>query len=85
MPFMILTALGQSGFQIPVTPLLIYALFALLIAVWGIFSWIIHYHWKHYGTSRATTFTMSFVYIVGSAILLSLVGLSALSFAVSAQ
>lgn len=68
---MILSTLGQMGIQIPLTPFLIFLLLTLLMVAWGIFTWIVRYHWKSYGTSKLEVMSMSFVYFVGSGILLA--------------
>ncbi len=64
--------LGQSGFHIPVTALLLFSLLALLVAIWIVFTLIIRYHWKNYGTGGVGIFAMNFAYLVGS---LALIGL----------
>jgi hypothetical protein len=68
---MILATLGQMGFRVPLTPFFLFILFTLLMGAWGVFSWIVRYHWKSYGTSKLDVMTMSLVYFVGSGILLA--------------
>ncbi len=68
---MILATLGQMGFRIPLTPFFLFLLFALLMAAWAVFTWIVRYHWKSYGTSTLEVMTMSLIYFVGSGILLA--------------
>ena len=67
----------KLGIHIPVTPLLIFALTALLLAAWGIFTLILRYNWKHYSTRKAEMFAMSFFYFIGSAALIGLLCFSA--------
>ena len=68
---------GQSGFHIPITALLIFSLLALLVAIWIVFTLIIRYHWKNYGTGGVEVFTMNFAYLAGSLILIGLMLASA--------
>lgn len=82
---MLAYALGQGGFHIPVTPTLVFASLAALIATWAIFTLIIRYHWKRYGTSRIQTFAMSFFYLAGSMVLLGGTTLAAIIYYVSSQ
>lgn len=69
---MIPPSLGQFNFHIPVTPMLLFAVLALLLAGWGIFTVIIRYHWKNYGTGKLEVFTMNFFYLTGSLVLIGL-------------
>lgn len=75
-----------AGFNlhIPVTPLLLFATLALLIAGWGIFTLVVRYHWKNYGTGKLEMFTMNFFYLIGSAVLLALMIIFALLYFFSA-
>ena len=68
-----------EGFNIhiPITPLLLFSLGALLFAVWAIFSIIARYHWKNYGTNKLEVIKMTLIYFVGSGILLALIGIFA--------
>ncbi len=68
---MILTTLGQMGFHVPLTPFFLFVLFALLLGAWAIFSWIVRYHWKAYGTSKLDVISMSLIYFIGSGVLLA--------------
>jgi hypothetical protein len=60
-----------SDLAIPVPAFLLGALFALLFAVWLVFSLIVRYHWNKYGHSRLEVMQMNFVYFVGSGILVA--------------
>lgn len=80
-----LTLLGQSGLLLPVTPSLIIAIGALILAGWLIFSLIIRYHWKNYGTSGIEIFSMNFFYIIGSLVIGGLMVISGLLYIISAQ
>ena len=66
--------LDQLSIHIPVTPLLLFSLGALLFAVWAVFSVIAHYHWKNYGANKLEVVGMTLIYFVGSAIFLALIG-----------
>ncbi|MDO8520630.1 MAG: hypothetical protein Q7S52_00780 [bacterium] len=81
---MLASSLGQLGIHIPVTPLLVLAFTALLLAAWGIFTLVLRYHWKHYSTRKAEMFMMSFFYFIGSFVLIGLMAFSALLYLSSA-
>ena len=81
---MILETFSQIGVHIPVTPFFIFLLFTLIMCTWGVFSWIVRYHWKSYGTSALEVMTMSLVYFVGSGILLGGMALFAFLYYLSA-
>ena len=59
------------SFTLPVTPLFLFIIFTVLMAVWMGFSWIVRYHWKNYGTNPLEVMTMSLIYFVGSGVLLA--------------
>lgn len=80
---MIPSPLVEFNFHIPVTPLLLFSLLALLIALWGIFTLIIRYHWKNYGTGKLQVFTMNFFYLTGSALIIALMATFALLYSSS--
>lgn len=63
-------AFSHAGFHISITPTLVFIFLAALAVVWAIYTLIIRYHWKQYGTSRFQTFVMNFFYLAGSGILL---------------
>ncbi len=63
----------------------IFIVAGLILAGWLIFTTIVRYHWKSYGTGGVQIFTMNFFYISGSAILGGLMILSAVSYFISAQ
>jgi hypothetical protein len=75
---MLLGILAQSGSHITITGGLMFSLLALLIAIWLVFTLIIRYHWKNYGTGGVEVFTMNFFYLVGSFIGIALMLGSAL-------
>lgn len=81
---MISSSFGQFNFHIPVTPVLLFALLALLIAGWAIYTLILRYHWKNYGTGKLEVFTMNFFYITGSIVLIVLMAVAALLYSSSA-
>lgn len=72
------------NFHIPVTPMLLFIILAILIAAWGVFTLVIRYHWKNYGTGKLEAFTMNFLYLIGSIILIVLMSTSALLYLSSA-
>lgn len=78
-----LTAIGQSGFHIPITPQLLFSVLSLLLAGWLVFTLIIRYHWKNYGTGGASIFAMNFFYFIGSGILLAVLLFSLLLYVAS--
>ena len=80
-----LSSISETGLQISVSPLLIFSLLSLLLAVWLIFTIIIRYHWKNYGTKGVEILTMNFVYLSGSAVLIAFTIISALLYSTSAQ
>jgi uncharacterized protein YacL len=70
---MILSALAnQFHFVIHVTPTLLGALFFLLLLVWAIDSWVLHYHWTTFGTDLLENVKLHVLYFVGSGILIGL-------------
>lgn len=77
------SSLGQLGIHIPVTPLLVLAFAALLLACWGVFTLVIRYHWTHYSARKTEIFMMNFFYFVGSFVLIGLMAFSALLYSLS--
>ena len=73
---------NQLSIHIPITPLLLFSLGALLFAVWAGFRIIAHYHWKNYGTNKLEVIKMTLIYFVGSAILLALIAIFAFAYTV---
>ena len=69
--------LQEIALHIPVTPFFLFAIFALLVLVWGLFTLIIRYHWKSYGVNTLHVLAMNLTYFIGSAILLAAVALFA--------
>lgn len=69
--------LALSGVNIPVAPQLIFSLLGLLLAFWIVFTLIIRYHWKNYGTGGVEVFTMNFIYLTGSGVLIVLMTVTA--------
>lgn len=76
---------NQFNLHIPITPLLLFSLGALLFAVWAVFSIIAHYHWKSYGTNQLEIIKMTLIYFVGSAILLAAVAIFAFAYSLVAN
>jgi uncharacterized membrane protein HdeD (DUF308 family) len=81
---MLLTMLPVFNIHIPVTPLLLFVFLALLLSAWGIFSVVVRYHWRQYGTSKLEILSMTFFYLAGSAVLLGLTTASAFLYYASA-
>ena len=75
----------QTGFHIPVLPLFVFGAMVLLFVTWGIFSWVIRYHWKKYGTGKVGVMSMTFFYFIGSALLLGLMALFAFMYHLSSN
>ncbi|HEY9585816.1 MAG TPA: hypothetical protein VJJ02_04485 [Candidatus Paceibacterota bacterium] len=75
--------IGQLNLHIPVTPILLFSILAILIVLWGVFTIVIRYHWKNYGTGKLEVFTMNFFYFVGSIILIVLMVVFALLYLAS--
>jgi hypothetical protein len=69
---MIPSLFGQFSVHIPITPTLLFATLALLIIGWAVFTLIVRYHWKNYGTVKLEVFTMNFFYLTGSLVLIAL-------------
>lgn len=63
--------LSQLSFHIPVTPTLLCALLALMFALWIVYSIILRYHWKNYGSNQLEIIKMNVIYFVGSGILIA--------------
>lgn len=81
---MMLSLLGNSDLQIPITAVLVMSIVLILLLVWAIFTIIIRYHWKNYGTGGVEIFTMNFLYLLGSIVLIVLMIGSALLYFFSA-
>lgn len=77
--------LDQLSIHIPITPLLLFSLGALLFVVWAIFTIIARYHWKNYGANKLEVMKMTFIYFIGSAILLALTLVFAITYAIPAN
>ncbi|OGZ05907.1 MAG: hypothetical protein A2845_03850 [Candidatus Lloydbacteria bacterium RIFCSPHIGHO2_01_FULL_49_22] len=77
--------LSTINIQIAVSPFFLFVVGALVIAGWLVFTVIIRYHWKNYGTGGMQLFAMNFLYISGSAALAGLMILSAVLYLISAQ
>ena len=77
--------LSQMNLHIPVAPFLVFVLLTLLLLTWVIFTLVVRYHWKNYGTSQLEVMSMSFIYFVGSLILLAATAIFAFLYYVSAQ
>lgn len=76
---------GKIGLEISVSPMFIFVIAGLILTGWLIFTTIVRYHWKNYGTGGTQIFAMNFFYIAGSAILGGLMILFAVSYFISAQ
>jgi hypothetical protein len=63
--------INEIAFQIPLTPFFLFVVFAIIVFVWGLFTWIIQYHWKSYSANTIHLLSMNLIYFVGSAILLA--------------
>lgn len=83
MPLATLGEVGKLGLHIPLSPLVFWATFGVLVIIWVIFSLILRYNWTHYATSRQEIFTVNFFYYIGSAILFGVLALSAFLYHVS--
>lgn len=80
---MLLPLLSKLNFQFPITSFLIFVIFSLLIIVWLGFTLIIRYHWKNYGSGALSILTMSFIYFIGSGVLILGMGLFAFLYQVT--
>ncbi len=83
-PMIPLGAMNGSGFVIPLSAQALGAILFILVLIWCVYSWIIRYHWKHYGTSKWETAKMSIVYFAGSALILFLLFLAFGAYSLSA-
>lgn len=72
--------LGALGITISITSLLVWVIYLLIVALWCIFTMIIRYHWKNYGSGKIAILTMNFVYLLGSALLLGIMTIFAILF-----
>ncbi len=72
-----------SGFHIPIPPIVLGGVFVLFFVLWVIYSIILTYHWKKYGTGALEVFTTTMLYMVGSAIILGLMAILLFLYATS--
>jgi hypothetical protein len=70
--------------HIPLTPIVLFVLLAILVILWVIFTLIIRYHWKNFGTSELDFIGMNLFYLVGSGVLILGMVFSAFLFSFSA-
>lgn len=69
--------------HIPLSPIVFFALLAILVTLWAIFTLIIRYHWKNFGTSELDFIGMNLFYLVGSGVLILGMALSAFLYSFS--
>jgi len=79
----LLSPITTTGFQITITPTILVSLLSLILAAWIIFTIIVRYHWKNYGTGGVEILTMNFIYFSGSAILIAFTIVSVLLYSTS--
>lgn len=75
---------SQISIHIPLSSLALFVILAILIVVWAIFTLIIRYHWKNFGTSEIDFVGMNVFYLTGSVILILGMAISAFLFGFSA-
>lgn len=80
----LLSPLGVTGLHVTITPLLLITLLSLLLAVWLVFTIIVRYHWKNYGTKGFEILRMNLLYLIGSGILIAFTILSLLLYSTPA-
>lgn len=68
--------------NIPVSPMLLYILFAVFILLWIVFTFILVYHWKKYSVSNLDLLKMNLVYFIGSGVIIVLMGASAFLYSI---
>ncbi|MEX1027116.1 MAG: hypothetical protein WD049_03800 [Candidatus Paceibacterota bacterium] len=53
------------------SPGALWALFGVVVGLVATISFILHYHWRHYGVNRRVITRAQFVYFVGTGVLLA--------------
>lgn len=79
-----LALFSKMSIHIPLSAFALFVILAILVAVWAIFTLIIRYHWKNFGTSELDFVGMNVIYLTGSVILVLGMAISAFLFSFSA-
>ena len=66
-----------------ISPLFVWSLFALVVALWIIATIVLNYHWKTYNIPDSKIAFIKYVYLIGSSFFLIVLFLSALTFSLS--
>lgn len=64
------TLLNNMGFQIPLTPMFLVVIFAILTAVSLVHALVLRYHWNNYGNGAVELVLVNLVYFIGLAVLI---------------
>lgn len=80
-----LTLFGKMSIHIPLSSFALFVILAILVAVWAIFTLIIRYHWKNFGTSEIDFVGMNLLYLIGSVVLVAGMAISAFLYSFSAM
>ncbi len=70
-------------FQIPLPPFLLFFFLIFLFVAWGIYSFVLRYHWKKYATSKLDVMQMDIIYFIGSGVLLVAMAIAALLYSMT--
>jgi len=80
-----LTLFSKMSIHIPLSPSVLFVILAIFVAVWAIFTLIIRYHWKNFGTSEIDFVGMNLLYLIGSVVLVAGMAISAFLYSFSAM
>jgi len=69
---MILSTIANDLPVIHITPTVLGVVFFILLVVWAINSWVLHYHWTEYGTDLLGKVKLHVLYFLGSGVLIAL-------------
>jgi uncharacterized membrane protein len=69
---MMIGLLSSINIHVPLSPILLFSLMALLLAIWLAFTMVIRYHWKSYGTKDLEVVSLNFFYLAGSGVIILL-------------
>ena len=82
---MIPQSLQQMNFHVTISPLLLGVAVAAIFVFWLIYSSVVFYHWKNYGTGKLEILQMSLIYFIGSSVLFGFLLFSFSAYALTAH
>ena len=74
-----------GAIRIPLSPLVLFVILALVFLGWIIYSVILRYHWKTYAYHKLDVIQMDIIYFVGSGVLLTAMAVTALMYSLSSS